>query len=438
MRIQHLRITPLVICLISLVGCNDARKARFEPYDPPVLDAQPANRASVTPAPQPAERHQQAYAQLRGEQQEAARADLVFFGDSITWCWRTPPGKVVWKEYYAHRNVLNLGVGGAKTENVIWQMRNGFAEGYKAKVMVLMIGTNNSRRDGPAEIAAGIRAILIEWFRRQPQSKVLLLGIFPRGETPEDPRRQVCEKANELIRKLHDGRRVFYQDLKDEYLDANGTLSRDIMPDLLHPESEEGYRIWAEAIEPFLSRELGDKKPPLPKPKTIDRLEISALPSDSRLRLQLPLTLAVPEGKQAGFLFTDRMIVEIDEWERLLLRNGRAVSWDANTGSVGHLEYHPLVKERDWGRVIWEGLKFSEDQQREIIETGKRNGVGRPDAVYMFGTYWIAKGRKDVRITDVEGGEKVRYLYTFELIEKGEHVRAVAKRRYHVTVAAPD
>jgi lysophospholipase L1-like esterase len=402
------------------------------------LDAKPGNGKSVTPTSQPDERHQQAYLQLRKEHQEAPRADLVFLGDSITWCWRTPPGEVVWKEYYAHRNVLNFGVGGAKTENVIWQIQNGFADGYQAKLMVLMVGTNNSKRDGPAEIAAGIRRILIEWFQRQPRSKVLLLGIFPRGETPADPRRQICEKANELIRKLHDDRRVFYLNINDGFLDEKGTLSRDIMPDLLHPESEEGYRIWAEGIEPLVSKTLGNKKPPLPKPKTIDRLEIGKMPADSRLRIKLPLTIALPPGKQGAFLFTDRMIVETDSRDSLLLMNSSAVTWDQNEGSVGHLEYHGLEKGRHWGRVHWTELGLNKDQQRQIVKTGERNNVGRPDAVFKFGTYWIDKGSKEARITDVEGREKVRYLYTFEMLEKGKLVTAVKRRRYHVTVAAPE
>ena len=437
MRMQHARMVALFVGLSLLAGCNGEQKAQLGPYDPPVLDAQPANDASITPAPQPAERHQRAYVQLRKEQAEAKKADLVFFGDSITWCWRTPPGQVVWKEYYAHRDVLNLGVGGAKTENVLWQMQNGFADGYRAKLMVLMIGTNNSRRDGAAEIAAGVREILIEWFQHQPQSKVLLLGIFPRGETPADPRRQICEKANALVAKLHDGRRVFYLDLKDNYLDEKGTLSRDIMPDLLHPESEEGYRIWAEAIEPLVSKTLGDKKPPLPKPKTIGRLVIGAEPGDSYLHLKLPLTIALPPGKQGAFLFADRMVVEIDPWDSLLLVNDTAVTWDRDKGLVGHLEYHNLEKGRDWGRVHWPELGLNEDQQRQIVEAGKRNNVGRPDAVYKFGTYWL-NPKREARITDVEGREKVRYLYTFELIEEGKYVRAVAKRRYHVTLAAPE
>lgn len=420
-----------------LIGCGDAQQGRLGPYNPPALDAQPANDNSVTPVTQPAERHQRGYATVRKEQQELGQADLVFFGDSITWCWRTPPGLVVWKEYYAHRKALNLGIGGARTENILWQMQNGFADGYQAKVMVLMIGTNNSRRDGAAEIAAGIRAILIEWFKRQPQSKVVLLGIFPRGETPHDPRRQICENTNELIRKLHDGQRVFYLNINDDFLDEKGTLSRDIMPDLLHPESEEGYRIWAEGIEPLVSKILGNRKLPLPKPKTIDRLEIGKEPTDTRLRLKLPLTIALPPGKEGTFLFSDKIILEIDQanMDNLLRMYGCGAAWEPNGGSVGHMEYHGLRKMQDYIRLDRDELGFDKDQKARIIELGQRNGTQPPNTVYTFGTYWIDETLREGRITDVKGREKVRYLYTFEVIEKGKHVRAVKRRRYHVTIA---
>jgi len=418
------------------VSAGIAEQPQLGPYTPPPLDIKPANNLSVTPVTQPAAHHQKDYALVRKDQAEAKQVDLAFFGDSITWCWRTPPGKVVWKEYYAKRNMLNAGIGGAMTENVLWQMQNGFADGYKCKLMVLMIGTNNTRRDGPDEIAAGIRADLVEWFKHQPQSKVLLLGIFPRGQTPDDPRRQICEKTNAIIAKLHDGKRVFFLNINDKFLDDKGTLSRDIMPDLLHPESEEGYRIWAEGIEPMVSKTLGDKKPPLPEPKTIDRLEIGKEPADSYLRLKLPLTITLPAGKQGGFLFSDKLIVEIDQekMDNLMLMDGCGAAWDRDGGSVGHLEYHGLQKEHDYVRVDSKELGFDKEQQNQVANAAQRNAVNPSNVIYTFGTYWLDLTS---RLGDVKGRDKVRYLYTFEQIEKDDQVRVVKKRRYHVTVVAP-
>jgi len=197
------------------------------------------------------------HAEKLAEIKRAGRIDLVFIGDSIMHCW-DQEGKPVWDKYYKDRNAMNLGFGGDMTEQVIWRLGNGEADGYKAKLAVVMIGTNNSRRDSPADIAAGIRGILDEWRRRQPQAKVLLLGIFPRGGTPDDPRRRVNEQVNVLIRKFADDKCVFYMDIGGKFLTGAGILTKEIMPDLLHP-SAKGYGIWAEAIDPAVKKLLGQQ-----------------------------------------------------------------------------------------------------------------------------------------------------------------------------------
>jgi lysophospholipase L1-like esterase len=48
---------------------------------------------------------------------------------------------------------------------------------------------------------------------------------------------------------------VKFLDIGPNFLEADGTLSRTIMPDLLHP-SEKGYQIWADSMEPTLSEML--------------------------------------------------------------------------------------------------------------------------------------------------------------------------------------
>ena len=82
-----------------------------------------------------------------------------------------------------------------------------------------------------------------------------MLGVFPRGEKPHDPKRLNNVAINQYIRRFADGERVFYKDIGDAFLNDEGTLPREIMPDLLHL-SPKGYQIWAEAIEPQL-KELG-------------------------------------------------------------------------------------------------------------------------------------------------------------------------------------
>lgn len=184
------------------------------------------------------------------------RVDLLMIGDSITHGWEDA-GKPVWDEYYADRNALNLGFGGDRTEHVIWRLQNGAIDDIQPKLAVLMIGTNNAghREEEAAHTAAGIRRVIAELRLRLPGTKILLLGVFPRGANAEDPLRQINDEVNAIISGYADGEAVWYMDLAKEFLAPDGGLPVAIMPDLLHPQLE-GYKRWAKAMEPMLARLL--------------------------------------------------------------------------------------------------------------------------------------------------------------------------------------
>ncbi|MCY3019574.1 MAG: GDSL-type esterase/lipase family protein [Planctomycetota bacterium] len=169
--------------------------------------------------------------------------NLVFVGDSITDGWRGG-GRQVWDKYFAPHKALNLGIGGDRTEHVLWRLQHGELDGYEAHLFVVMIGTNNG--DPAPDVAEGIKAILEEIRTKQPQANILLLGIFPRGEKA-DGGREKNASVNKLIAKFDDGV-VHYLDIGAKFLQADGTMSAEIMPDFLHP-SPKGYEIWAEAID---------------------------------------------------------------------------------------------------------------------------------------------------------------------------------------------
>ncbi len=190
------------------------------------------------------------------ERVKQGNVDLVFIGDSITQGWEGR-GKKVWAKYYGKRNAVNLGIGGDRTQHVIWRLDNGNLAGIEPKVAVIMIGTNNSGANTPDQIAEGVTAIVRQLQKKTPQTKILLLATFPRGASPDDKRRQVNQKSNELVSKLAAAETVTYLDIGKEFLAGDGSLSRDIMPDLLHL-SEQGYEIWAESIEPTLATMVGE------------------------------------------------------------------------------------------------------------------------------------------------------------------------------------
>ena len=183
-------------------------------------------------------------------------ADLAFIGDSITQGWEGR-GKSVWQKYYGDRKAINLGIGGDRTEHVIWRLTHGNLGKIKPKVAVLMIGTNNTGHmmQDPTEVAAGVERILEILEERLPETQVVLHGVFPRGPSPLDKMRLNNIAINQRIRRLADGERVHFLEIGQEFLQEDGGISREIMPDLLHL-STEGYERWAAALEPTL-KELG-------------------------------------------------------------------------------------------------------------------------------------------------------------------------------------
>ncbi len=182
--------------------------------------------------------------------------DMIFVGDSITHGWENS-GKELWVQYYAPRNAVNMGFSGDRTQHVLWRFDHGEIDAISPKLAVLMIGTNNSNgEDNTAEeIADGIKAICAEMRAKLPKTKILILAIFPRGEGPS-AQREKNAKASELASRIADGKKIFYLNINDKFLDADGTLPKDIMPDLLHPNTK-GYTIWAEAIEPTVKKLMG-------------------------------------------------------------------------------------------------------------------------------------------------------------------------------------
>jgi beta-glucosidase len=199
-------------------------------------------------------RHRQKLEDARRMVAEGRSPQLVFIGDSITQGWEKE-GAAVWQQHYAGYHALGLGFGGDRTENVLWRLQNGALDGLDPKVAVLMVGTNNAglRGDFPAVTVAGIRRDVEELQRRLPRTRILLLAIFPRDAGADEPLRRVNAQVNALLPALADGRKVFFLNLNAAFLAPDGSLSKDIMPDLLHPNAA-GYAIWAKAMQTELER----------------------------------------------------------------------------------------------------------------------------------------------------------------------------------------
>ena len=182
--------------------------------------------------------------------------DLIYVGDSIVEHFNNQ-GKEVWDHYYAGRNALNLGIGGDRTEHVLWRLDHGNIDGLAPKLAIVMIGQNNGGRNTGEEIGEGVTAIVQKIRTKLPNTKILLLGIFQRREKPT-PERAVLARANEIASKLADDKHIFYVDINSVFVRPDGTISKSLMYDFEHP-TPLGHRVWAEAIEPKVAELMGDK-----------------------------------------------------------------------------------------------------------------------------------------------------------------------------------
>jgi lysophospholipase L1-like esterase len=222
------------------------------------LRAAPATRPSTRPAAKPrtpddaitpAPRDPKWVKRHEGFVKDSAAhkdSQLIFVGDSITDGWR---GRPSFKSNYGKYDPIDLGLSGDRTEHVLYRLENGEIEGLHPKVAVVMIGTNNSGNDKPEWIAAGVAKIVEDLHTKLPDTKVLLLAIFPRG-AKNSPARSVVNQTNVLLAKL-DAPNTKYLDIGASFLDENGEISKEIMKDLLHP-TDKGYDIWAKAMQPTL------------------------------------------------------------------------------------------------------------------------------------------------------------------------------------------
>jgi lysophospholipase L1-like esterase len=242
------------IPLLALLGVSFATAALAEipasaiwPLPTPPAGANPATFA--VPREEWVARVQQSLTQTKGQ-----HFNIVFDGDSITDGWQGT-GKTVWAAAYGPLKAVDFGISADKVENLLWRLQEGQVDGLDPKLVVLMIGTNNTGRDSVDQIAEGISVVTAEYVKRCPDAHVLLLAVFPRSPLPTDPIRAKIAAINKKLSALQSDR-VTFLDIGEKFLQPDGTLSKEIMPDFLHP-SAKGYQIWADAIQPVVDQYVG-------------------------------------------------------------------------------------------------------------------------------------------------------------------------------------
>jgi len=234
MILTRLSMAFALICTLTLSQAADAKPPRTP-------------ESAVTPVDRNHKRHDSFMERIK-----TGPVGLLFLGDSITDFWpkRSPE---TWNKF-APYNPADFGISGERTEDVLWRITNGELDGIDPKAVVIMIGTNNIGHftdEKPEWVATGVKAIVATVRSKLPKAKILLLGVFPRGSTAMDEKRQKVTAINAIIKDLHDGKMVTYLDLTNKFVDDKGDMLKDLMPDLLHP-NDKGYVVWYEAIWPTL------------------------------------------------------------------------------------------------------------------------------------------------------------------------------------------
>lgn len=245
--IQMIRVKWLAVCVAAAMLAGAARGAT--PTDPTV----PAPKQDATGKFM--KMHESFLKRTK-----AGPIGVLFLGDSITEGWVKAPE--VWKENYEKYQAANFGIGGDRVEHVLWRIMNGELEGIDPKVVVLMLGTNNTGSNDAEQIAAGDKKIVETIRAKCPKAKVLVLGVFPRGPRKNRDgsmddgvkKNEIIKGVNQRLAKLDDGKTVRYLDIGDKFL-VDGKIPNDVMPDQLHPNAK-GYDIWAKAMAPTLEAML--------------------------------------------------------------------------------------------------------------------------------------------------------------------------------------
>ena len=249
----------------------------------PEIQVQSPNPATVPVEGYAKKRHAE-----KAELLKANKYDVLMFGNSITHNFEKPEYQPIWNQFFAPRNALNLGTSAYRTENLIWEIQNLPLENQSPKVAIVEIGTNNideknyPTRHTAGQLAGGIETIVKLLHEKLPQTKIIVMRCFPGcygGPNPTS-HRAILERASDLVSKLADNKTVFYCDVNHVFLNLDGSINHDQMPDWLHP-SPAGAKAWAQAMEPLLSQLMGDKLRDTDIPANTAIVPVSKLEEDS-------------------------------------------------------------------------------------------------------------------------------------------------------------
>jgi lysophospholipase L1-like esterase len=257
--LRRLLAFPVIAAPLVLLGVAGPQSA-------PPTAARGEGPTSVRPVPRTEGAVERQGEVLRRVREASGPVDLIFVGDSITQGWEGN-GRSRWDADFAPLGAMNLGVGGDRTEHVLWRLQEAPLTPLAPKAVVLLIGTNNLGHgsSNAEETLLGVRRV-IETLRDQcPQATIVVCGILPRGNRFNAMRGDICQ-INQVLDRLDDGRTIVV-DFGERFVAIDGAIPVELMPDYLHL-SPAGYGIWADAILPVIRPLLPTPSPAPSNPET--------------------------------------------------------------------------------------------------------------------------------------------------------------------------
>ena len=92
---------------------------------------------------------------------------------------------------------------------------------------------------------------------KSPATKILIVGILPRGGSIKEVSNRRIEEVNMKVGALTDGNRVFFLDVSQALVEPDGSILKEVMPDKLHVAMP-GFERWMQKLEPAVL-EMMDK-----------------------------------------------------------------------------------------------------------------------------------------------------------------------------------
>ncbi|GLR19790.1 SGNH/GDSL hydrolase family protein [Portibacter lacus] len=166
----------------------------------------------------------------------------VIIANSIVHYWGGKPAANMardsesWDKIFTPAGLRNMAYGWDRIENVLWRVYHGELDGFEAKRVLVMIGTNNIHLNSDEEIIAGLDLLVEAIKNRQPKAEIVLMGLLPRRDYVER-----IQALNLEIARLSEKHRIKYDYLGNVFVDDDGNLKEELFSDGLHPNLE-GYQ----------------------------------------------------------------------------------------------------------------------------------------------------------------------------------------------------